>query len=78
MEAVNDAAFFDVANHFRGRIAGCHDDVRRRRLLQDIQCLDPNKDLSPSQLEAIERVMRRYFERSRGALLAVNRERRLL
>jgi hypothetical protein len=75
MEAVNDAAFFDVANIFRGCIAGCHEVLRRRRLLQSIWCLDPHEHLSPSQAEAIERVMRRYPERGDDTFAATNRER---
>jgi hypothetical protein len=69
MEAVNDAAFSDVVNNFCGCIAGCHDALRRRRLLQRIRRLDLNEDLS-RQVEAIERVIRRYPER-----VAANRER---
>jgi hypothetical protein len=74
MEAVNDAAFFDVANIFRGCIAGCHEVLRRRRLSQGICCLDPDEDLCPSQAEAIERVIRRYPERSDDTFVAANRE----
>ena len=60
--AVTDcnAAFFDVANGFRGVIAGCHEVLRRQGLLEGRWCLDPDEDLSPSQAEAIDRVYRLY------------------
>jgi len=48
MEAVNDAAFFEMANNFRGFTAGCHEVLRRRRLLQGSWYIDPDEDLNPS------------------------------
>ncbi|MDE2230046.1 MAG: dihydrodipicolinate synthase family protein [Alphaproteobacteria bacterium] len=70
-----NAAFFDVANDFRGCIAGCHEVLRRQGLFEGIWCLDPNEGLSPHQAEAIERVMRLYPELGDDAFVAANRDR---
>jgi hypothetical protein len=70
-----NGAFFDVANNFRGCIAGCHDVLRRQGLLEGIWCLDPDEGLSPGQAEAIERVMKLYPELGDDAFVAANRER---
>src|SRR6185437_9081042 len=40
-----NAAFFDVANRFRGCIAGCHDVLRRQGLFAGTWCLDPLEGL---------------------------------
>ena len=55
-----NAAIFDAANQFRGCIPGIHEVLRRQGLLAGRWCLDPKEDLSPGQLEAIERVYRSY------------------
>lgn len=55
-----NAAFFDAANHFQGCIAGIHEVLRRQGLLNGIWCLDQHEDLSPGQLEEIDRVYRMY------------------
>jgi dihydrodipicolinate synthase/N-acetylneuraminate lyase len=55
-----NAAFFDVANHFAGCIAGLHEVLRRQGLLEGIWCLDPHETLSPGQGEEIDRVYRNY------------------
>jgi dihydrodipicolinate synthase/N-acetylneuraminate lyase len=75
--AVTDcnAAFFDVANGFRGVIAGCHEVLRRQGLLAGRWCLDPDEDLSPGQSEAIDRVYRLYPELNDDAFVAANLER---
>ncbi len=70
-----NAAFFDVANNFRGCIAGCHEVLRRQGLFNGIWCLDPDESLSLGQAEAIERVMRLYPELGDDAFVAANRER---
>jgi dihydrodipicolinate synthase/N-acetylneuraminate lyase len=56
----SNAALFDAANAFRGCIAGIHEVLRRQGLLEGRWCLDPNEDLSPRQLEEIDRVTRAY------------------
>ncbi len=55
-----NSAFFDVANDFRGCIAGCHEVLRRQGLLEGIWCLDPDEGLSPGQAEEIDRVYAAY------------------
>jgi hypothetical protein len=51
-----NSAFFDVANGFRGCIAGCHEVLRRQGLLEGIWCLDPCEGLSPGQVKEIDRI----------------------
>ncbi|MCC7475132.1 MAG: dihydrodipicolinate synthase family protein [Pirellulales bacterium] len=60
--AVTDcnAAFFDVANDFRGCIAGIHEVLRRQGLLEGTWCLDHDSSLSRGQAEEIDRVYRLY------------------
>jgi dihydrodipicolinate synthase/N-acetylneuraminate lyase len=70
-----NAAFFDVANHFHGVIAGCHEVLRRQGLLEGRWCLDPAEDLSPGQAEAIDRVYRLYPELADDDFVAENLER---
>jgi hypothetical protein len=70
-----NAAFFDVANNFRGCIAGCHEVLRRQGLFEGIWCLDPTESLSTGQADAIERVMLLYPELGDDAFVAANRER---
>ena len=55
-----NAAFFDPANGFRGCIAGIHEVLRRQGLLEGRWCLDPEEELSPGQMEEIDRVYRAY------------------
>lgn len=57
-----NAAFFDVAHHFKGCIAGIHEVLRRQGLLQGIWCLNPEEQLSPGQYDEISRVYRDYPE----------------
>lgn len=57
-----NAAFFDVANDFRGCIAGCHEVLRRQGLLEGTWCLDPDEGLSPGQLAEIDRVCREHAD----------------
>ena len=55
-----NAALFDARNAFAGCIAGLHEVLRRQGLMAGRWCLDPNEDLSPGQLEEIDRVLRAY------------------
>jgi hypothetical protein len=70
-----NSAFFDVANGFKGCIAGCHEVLRRQGLLEGIWCLDPDEGLSPGQSEAIDRVCREHADLSDDAFVAANRQR---
>ena len=56
----SNAAFFDAANGFHGCIAGLHEVLRRQGLLDGRWCLNPSEDLSPGQLEEIDRVHAAY------------------
>ncbi|MPZ20485.1 MAG: dihydrodipicolinate synthase family protein [Luteitalea sp.] len=55
-----NAALFDARHDFAGCIAGLHEILRRQGLLAGRWCLDPDEDLSPGQLEEIDRVCRAY------------------
>jgi dihydrodipicolinate synthase/N-acetylneuraminate lyase len=55
-----NAAFFDPAHQFAGCIAGIHEVLRRQGLLAGRWCLDPHEDLSPGQVEEIDRVLAEY------------------
>lgn len=55
-----NAALFDVANAFHGCIAGIHEILRRQGLLEGRWCLNPDEDLSPGQMEEIDRVCAAY------------------
>lgn len=70
-----NAAFFDVANDFRGCIAGMHEVLRRQGLLEGIWCLDPEEGLSPGQAAEIDRVCRAYPHLDDDSFVAENLER---
>jgi dihydrodipicolinate synthase/N-acetylneuraminate lyase len=55
-----NAAIFDAARGFRGCLPGIHEVLRRQGLLEGRWCLDPAEDLSPGQLEDIDRVLDAY------------------
>jgi dihydrodipicolinate synthase/N-acetylneuraminate lyase len=55
-----NGALFDVANGFHGCIAGIHEVLRRQGLMEGRWCLNPAEDLSPGQLEEIDRVLAAY------------------
>src|SRR6266851_4837828 len=55
-----NAVFFDAANGFRGCIAGIHEVLRRQGQLAGRWCLNPGEELSPGQMEEIDRVYRAY------------------
>lgn len=55
-----NAVLFDARNQFAGSIAGIHEILRRQGLLAGRWCLDPREDLSPGQLEEIDRVCASY------------------
>ncbi len=70
-----NSALFDVANEFRGCIAGCHEVLRRQGLLQGIWCLDPDEGLSPGQMQEIDRIYAVHGDLSDDAFVAANRDR---
>jgi hypothetical protein len=55
-----NAALFDPSHQFAGCIPGIHEVLRRQGLLAGRWCLDPDEELSPGQMDAIERVLARY------------------
>jgi dihydrodipicolinate synthetase family protein len=69
-----NSAFFDVANHFHGCIAGCHEILRRQGLTQGLWCLDPAEGLSPGQLQEIDRVCNEHADLSDDDFVAANLE----
>uniref|UniRef100_UPI00339D6FD3 dihydrodipicolinate synthase family protein n=1 Tax=Aquibium sp. A9E412 TaxID=2976767 RepID=UPI00339D6FD3 len=70
-----NGAVFDVANGFRGCIAGCHEVLRRQGLLEGTWCLDPDEGLSPGQAEELTRVSRAYPHLTDDAFVAENLDR---
>lgn len=62
--AVTDmnAAIFDPAHSFHGCIPGIHEVLRRQGLLEGRWCLNPKEELSPGQMEEIDRVCNAYPE----------------
>ena len=70
-----NSAFFDVANDFKGCIAGCHEVLRRQGLLEGITCLDPEETLGPGQAAEISRVYAAYPELNDDAFVQQNLER---
>lgn len=55
-----NAAIFDPANGFHGCIPGIHEVLRRQGLLEGRWCLNPTEELSPGQLQEIDRVCAAY------------------
>ena len=68
-------AIFDVANGFRGCIAGCHEVLRRQGLFEGTWCLDEAACLSPGQAEDIDRVCRDHPELTDDGFVAENLDR---
>jgi dihydrodipicolinate synthase/N-acetylneuraminate lyase len=71
----SNAALFDAKNNFAGCIAGLHEILRRQGFLEGRWCLNPGEDLSPGQIEEIDRVCRSYPHLSDDAFVAQNLER---
>jgi dihydrodipicolinate synthase/N-acetylneuraminate lyase len=70
-----NAALFDARNNFAGCIAGLHEILRRQGLLAGRWCLDPREDLSPGQMEEIDRIYDRYPQLNDDDFVAQNLER---
>ncbi|MGC4190513.1 MAG: dihydrodipicolinate synthase family protein [Thermomicrobiales bacterium] len=66
----SNAAFFDTDNDFLGCIAGIHEVLRRQGLMAGRWCLDPAEDVSPGQLDEIDRVYAAYPELNDDAFVA--------
>jgi hypothetical protein len=70
-----NAALFDPANQFAGCIPGIHEVLRRQGLLAGRWCLDPDEDLSPGQMDEIDRVLVRYPHLADDAFVRENLDR---
>lgn len=70
----SNAALFDVANNFRGCIAGIHEILVRQGLMEGRWCLDPHEDISPGQIEEINRVCAAYPHLTDDAFVAEHLE----
>ncbi len=66
----SNAALFDARNHFAGCIAGLHEVLRRQGFLKGRWCLDPKENLSPGQMEEIDRVSASYPHLNDDAFVA--------
>lgn len=55
-----NAAIFDPSHSFHGCIPGIHEVLRRQGLLEGRWCLNPEEELSPGQMEEIDRVYNAY------------------
>ena len=55
-----NAALFDPQHDFVGCIPGIHEVLRRQGLLAGRWCLNPKEDLSPGQMQEIDRVYSDY------------------
>ncbi|HNW56231.1 MAG TPA: dihydrodipicolinate synthase family protein [Bacteroidales bacterium] len=67
-----NAAFFDVANNFKGCIVGLHEILRRQGLLEGVWTLNESESLSQEQLREIDRVCSAYPELNDNAFIAKN------
>ena len=70
-----NAAIFDASHAFAGCIPGIHEVLRAQGLLAGRWCLDPREELSPGQLEDIERVRTAYPRLADDAFVHENRDR---
>ncbi len=64
-----NAAIFDAGNSFRGCIPGIHEVLCRQGLLEGRWCLNPEEQLSPGQLEEIDRVYKQYSRHTDDAFV---------
>ncbi len=55
-----NAAIFDAENRFSGCLAGILEVLRRQGLVRGTWCIDPDQQLSPGQVENLDRIERSY------------------
>lgn len=65
-----NAALFDVANGFKGCIAGINDVLARQGLLAGNWCIEDHEQLSPGQADEINRVLADYPQLGDAAFIA--------
>lgn len=68
----SNAAFFDVANNFKGCIVGLHEVLRRQGLLEGVWTLDKEIELTPGQNKEIDRVYASYPDLNDDEFVAKN------
>jgi dihydrodipicolinate synthase/N-acetylneuraminate lyase len=69
-----NAVLFDAQHNFAGCIAGLHEVLRRQGLLAGRWCLDPHEELSPGQMEEIDRLYAQYPQLNDDAFVAEHLE----
>lgn len=69
-----NAVLFDAPHNFAGCIAGLHEALRRQGLLAGRWCLNPREDLSPGQMEEIDRLYAQYPQLNDDAFVAEHLE----
>lgn len=60
---------FDAGNSFRGCIPGIHEVLRRQGLLEGRWCLNPQEEVSPGQMEEIDRIYEMYTQNTDDAFV---------
>jgi dihydrodipicolinate synthase/N-acetylneuraminate lyase len=66
----SNAALFDARNNFAGSIAGIHEVLRRQGFLEGRWLLDAHEDLSPGQMDEIDRILASYPHLNDDAFVA--------
>jgi len=69
-----NGALFDRLGNFAGCLPGIHEGLRRQGLLAGLWCLDPHEQLSPGQLEEIDRVWQAWPQLRDDAFIAQHLE----
>jgi hypothetical protein len=70
----SNAAIFDAAHGFAGSRPGIHEVLRRQGLLEGRWCLNPYEELSPGQMEQIDRVYGWYPHLTDDTFVAEHRD----
>ncbi len=70
-----NAAFFDAAHAYAGVLPGVNEVLRRQGLLESNLCLNEHEQLSPGQIEEIERVYQAYPHLNDDAFVRENLDR---
>ena len=77
-----NAVIFDAQHAFHGCIPGIHEVLRRQGLMEGRWCLNPNEEVSPGQLEEIDRIckenadltddefVRQFLERQKAQMVS--------
>ncbi len=69
-----NCAIFDANHSFAGCLPGIHEVLRRQGLLAGRWCLNPSEDLSPGQMEEINRVCAAYPHLADSEFVAEHRD----